>query len=95
MKMDGICGILQTSRLTMSEVELRTAVDLLNKEIKDRRARVLTSIKGTLRAGDSVSFLNNVDQRVIGEVMRVKTKKALVKVGGQTWDVPMGMLSKA
>lgn len=94
MNMDGILGIIQSTRLTMSEEELTTSVKLLNAEIKSRRERKFKQIKTGLRVGDVVSFINNDNERVVGEVKKVKTKKALVQVGKTSWDVPMGMLSK-
>ncbi len=91
--MNGILGIIQTTRLTMSEEELRGAIDMLIAERDGRRKRAFKKVKGSLRIGDAVSFINNSGERVTGEVTKVKTKKALVRVGNTNWDVPMGMLS--
>ena len=93
MSIDGIVGIVGTTRLTMTEDELNACVRLLNAEIKHRRDTNIKRVKNSIRQGDVVSFLNNDGNRVRGEVTRVKTKKALVKVGNTSWDVPMGMLS--
>ena len=91
--MHGIVGIIKSTRLTMSEEELAGCVHLLNEEIKHRRERRIKTVKSSIRKGDVVSFLNNERKRVTGEVTKVKTKKALVRVGNTSWDVPMGMLS--
>lgn len=92
--MNGLLELIKTTRLTMTEDELRAASSLLSAELSERRSRQLKSIKSTLRVGEVVSFINNDGKRVNGEVTKVKTKKALVRVGNQQWDVPMGMLSK-
>lgn len=92
--MNGLLELIKTTRLTMTEDELRAASSLLSAELTERRSRQLKSIKSTLRVGEVVSFINNDGKRVNGEVTKVKTKKALVRVGNQQWDVPMGMLSK-
>ena len=91
--MNGILGIIQTTRLTMSEEELRGAIDMLIAERDHRRERAFKKVKRALKKGDAVSFIDNSGKRVTGEVTKVKTKKALVQVGNTNWDVPMGMLS--
>lgn len=93
MSMDGIVGIVGTTRLTMTEDELNACVRLLNAELKHRRDTNIKKVKCSIRLGDVVSFLNNEGKRVRGEVTKVKTKKALVSVGSTSWDVPMGRLS--
>tara|TARA_A200000159_G_scaffold144868_1_gene150103 strand:- start:587 stop:871 length:285 start_codon:yes stop_codon:yes gene_type:complete len=91
--MNGIIGIIQTTRLTMSEEELQASIKLLIAERDGRRERAFKKVKFALKKGDAVSFINNSGERVTGEVTKVKTKKALVQVGNTSWDVPMGMLS--
>jgi len=93
--MDGLLGIIQTARLTMSEDELSAAMDLLRTEIEFRRGKAFNKMKLSLKTGDTVSFINNDGDRVLGEVKKVKQKKALVIVGNVQWDVPIGMLSAA
>jgi len=95
MNMNGLLGIIQTSRLTMSEDELSAAIDLLRAEIQFRRDKSFKSMKMSMKKGDAVSFINNDGERVVGEVKKVKQKKALVIVGSVQWDVPIGMLSAA
>jgi len=93
--MNGFLEVLRTARLTMSDDELSEAVQLLNNEKNTRRERAFKVNKGSMKAGDTVSFINNDGDRVLGEVKKVKQKKAIVVVGNVNWDVPIGMLSAA
>lgn len=95
MNKNGFLEVIRTARLTMSDDELFEAARMLTDERKARRDRALRQNKELLRVGDEVSFINNSGERVIGEITKVKTKKALVRVGSVSWDVPMGMLSAA
>ncbi len=95
MNKNGFLEVITTARLTMSDDELFEAQQLIQEERRVRRERALSENKRSLRVGDEVSFINNEGTRVIGEITKVKTKKALVRVGGVSWDVPMGMLSAA
>ena len=93
MRMDGIVGIIQSTKLTMSEEELTDCVTMLTNELKHRRETNLMNIKSNIGRGTVVSFINNEGTRISGEVTKVKTKKALVLVGNTSWDVPIGRLS--
>ena len=93
--MNGFLEVVRTARLTMSDDELNDAIQLLAKEKETRRERAFAINKGSMRAGDTVSFINNDGVRVLGEVKKVKQKKAIVIVGNTSWDVPIGMLSAA
>ena len=93
--MNGFLEVVRTARLTMSDDELNDAIQLLAKEKETRRERAFAINKGSMRAGDTVSFINNDGVRVLGEVKKVKLKKAIVIVGNTSWDVPIGMLSAA
>ena len=95
MNMNGFLEVIRTARLTMSEDELHEALVLLQDEKVLRRERAFSSNKGSMKAGDIVSFINNDGERVSGEITKVKQKKALVRVGDTSWDVPIGMLSAA
>ncbi len=95
MNKNGFLGVITTARLTMSDDELLEAQKLIQEERRVRRERAFSENKRSLRVGDEVSFINNEGTRVIGEITKIKTKKALVRVGGVSWDVPMGMLSAA
>ena len=93
--MNGFLEVVRTARLTMSEDELNEMGRLINEEIYARRDRAFKLNKSSLRKGDIVSFIDNDGKRVSGEITKVKQKKALVRVGDTSWDVPMGMLSAA
>ncbi len=95
MNKNGFLEVITTARLTMSDDELLEAQKLIQEERRVRRERAFSENKRSLRVGDEVSFINNEGTRVIGEITKIKTKKALVRVGGISWDVPMGMLSAA
>jgi|TARA_B100001094_G_scaffold44694_1_gene39502 exosome complex RNA-binding protein Csl4 len=95
MNKNGFLEVITTARLTMSDDELLEAQKLIQEERRVRRERAFSENKRSLRVGDEVSFINNEGTRVIGEITKIKTKKALVRVGGVSWDVPMGMLSAA
>ncbi len=76
--------------LSESELsELNRAVCRQLKSVRDRESR---RKRFMFSSGDSVSF-NGRNGYTEGEVVRVKRKKALVKVGMVTWDVPLNMLS--
>ena len=93
--MNGFLEVIRTARLTMSDDELNEMSRLLNDEVQTRRERAFSANKGSMKAGDIVSFINNEGVRVSGEITKVKQKKALVRVGDTSWDVPIGMLSAA
>ena len=93
--MNGFLEVVRTAALTMSDDELNDALQLLAKEKNTRRDRAFTVNKSSMRAGDTVSFINNEGVRVLGEIKKVKQKKAIVVVGSVNWDVPIGMLSAA
>ena len=93
MKNAGMLGVLESTRLTMTEDELSAAIGLLNEELTDRRERSFRKMKYSMKPGDIVSFIDNTGKRVEGEVKKVKQKKAIVNVGSTNWDVPIGMLS--
>ena len=93
MKNAGMLGLIESTRLTMSEDELSAAIGLLNEELTERRERSFKKMKYSMKPGDIVSFIDNTGKRVEGEVKKVKQKKAIVNVGSTNWDVPIGMLS--
>ena len=93
MKNAGMLGVLESTRLTMTEDELSAAIGLLNEELTERRERSFRKMKYSMKPGDIVSFIDNSGKRVEGEVKKVKQKKAIVNVGNTNWDVPIGMLS--
>ena len=78
--MNGFLEVVRTARLTMSDDELNDAIQLLAKEKETRRERAFAINKGSMRAGDTVSFINNDGVRVLGEVKKVKLKNEPVKI---------------
>jgi predicted RNA-binding protein with PUA-like domain len=94
--MNGLISVLKTSVLTMSSEELREALETCRSEINLRQSRAAVTNKRSMKAGDQVSFYNSRKQEtVVGEITKVKTKKAIVRVGNVNWDVPLSMLSAA
>jgi len=91
--MNGFIEVLQTARFTMSDDDLNKVCDLLSKERKLRRERASSKNRYTLKSGDKVSFMNADNRTMTGEIVRVKIKKAIIRVGGGNWDVPLSMLS--
>ena len=92
--MNGFIEVLETSRLTMSDDDLAIAIGLMNAERKLRRDRASSKNRNMLKSGDPVTFMNSrTNARMTGEIVRVKTKKAIVRVAGGNWDVPLSMLS--
>lgn len=88
-------AILETMLLTWSDDEVSQAWTLIGEEGKQRQTRRMQKMKYTLYPGDKVSFQGKKAGSVIGTIVRIKTKKAIVEVSGQNWDVPLAMLKKA
>jgi len=94
--MNGFLDLIETGRLTMSDDDLNKAAFLINEERKLRQKRAVKVNKRSMKAGDEVSFYNTREQkRMTGEITKVKVKKALVRVGNVSWDVPLSLLSAA
>ena len=87
-------NILHTLLLTWTDAEVSKAWGMIAKENKLRQKKRTRNMKSTLSAGDTVSFNGRKSGLVIGTIVRIKTKKAIVEVNGQRWDVPMSMLEK-
>jgi len=78
----------------LSESELRTLNFAVCDQLKSLRDRESARKRWLFSAGDKVSF-NGRRGFTEGTIVRVKRKKAIVKVGGVNWDVPLNMLSVA
>jgi preprotein translocase subunit YajC len=87
--------ILKTMLITWSDDEVSQAWTLVAEEGKQRQTRRTQNMKYTLVPGDRVSFQGRKSGSVTGTIVRIKTKKAIVEVSGQNWDVPLAMLKKA
>jgi len=79
-------------QLRLDEGELRE----LNQEVCSRLKQIRNVESGRMRhllsAGDKVSYSGRRGHTE-GVIVRVKRKKALVRVGVVTWDVPLSMLT--
>jgi hypothetical protein len=75
----------------LDENELIRLNDAVVYEIKAVRNRTAASKRFLFSPGDRVTWTGRKGTYE-GVVERVKLKKALVKVGVMTWDVPLGML---
>lgn len=87
--------ILKTMLLTWTDDEVSHAWGLIAEEGKLRKNKRTQNMKSSLSPGDTVSFNGRKSGAVTGHIVRIKTKKAIVEVAGQNWDVPLAMLKKA
>mgnify|MGYP003134111067 CR=1 FL=1 len=87
--------ILKTMLLTWSDSQVTKAWQLIAAEGKRRNESASQQMRYTLRVGDKVSFSGRKAGSVTGTIVRVKRKKAIVRVAGsRNWDVPLNMLKK-
>ena len=90
--------IFKTMALTLDDADFAAAFELMSIERKARSVRRLQTNRGKLRRGSLVEWTGNKSGTCTGEVVKVKTKKAIVKqtstgrAQGQNWDIPMSML---
>jgi hypothetical protein len=91
--MNSNMDILKTMLLTWSDDEVSKAWTLVAEEGNLRKAHRTKNMKSALTSGDKVSF-NGRTGLISGTIVRIKTKKAIVEVAGQNWDVPLSMLKK-
>ena len=95
MKDNQNMNILKTMLLTWSDDQVSEAWRIVAAEGKLRQERKATNLRGQLVEGDRVSFTGRKVGSVTGTIVRVKRKKAIVRVGGsRNWDVPLSMLKK-
>lgn len=66
----------------------RAAVDC----IKAKRSAVAAAKRHLFKPGDQVQY-DGRRGHTVGEIVRVKRKNAVVKVGPERWNVPLSMLS--
>ena len=67
----------------------------ISKEGTARRNKKTEDARFSLKAGDKVFFEGSRSGPCHGTIVRVKRKKAIVKVpGSRNWDVPLSMLTK-
>jgi len=93
--------IFRTMALTLTDAEFQEAFQIMCEERNGRRDRKLKENKHTLRVGSIVEWQGSKSGACTGEVIKVKTKKAIVmqtnggnlKYNGTNWDIPMSMLT--
>ena len=73
------------------ENELIRLNKILVGRIKAVRNRNAALKRHTLKTGQKVCWQGRLGE-MKGTIVRVKRKKAICNVGGQTWDVPLSML---
>ena len=88
MTLEDIIGRLSTFR---EEQLLRINSEVV-AELKAQRRREAQRKRFLFQSGDRVTWTGRKGT-FEGIVERVKQKKALVKVGVMTWDVPLNMLN--
>lgn len=91
-------SIFRTMALTLNDADFEAAFHIMCEERNDRRQRRMMNNKATLSEGSIVEWTGSKSGSCTGEVVRVKTKKAIVKQTsagrhqGTNWDIPMSML---
>ena len=90
MTLEDIIGRLSTFR----EDQLLRINSEVVAELKAQRRRESQRKRFLFQSGDRVTWTGRKGT-FEGIVQRVKQKKALVKVGVMTWDVPLNMLNAA
>ena len=92
--------VFRTMALTLTDAEFQEAFEIMCEERNDRRQRRMMNNKVALQPGSIVEWSGSKSGACTGEVVRVKTKKAIVKQTGggnlrhvgTNWDIPMSML---
>jgi len=92
-------GIFQTMALTLDDAEFEEAFQIMAVERIARQDNRTRQNKGKLRVGSIVEWSGSKSGACTGEVIKVKTKKAIVQQTqgllqhkGTNWDIPMSML---
>ena len=93
--------VFRTMALTLSDADFQEAFQIMCEERNHRRDRRLKDNKHALRVGSIVEWQGSKSGACTGEVVKVKTKKAIVKQTnggnleyiGTNWDIPMSMLT--
>lgn len=90
--------IFKTMALTLNDADFEAAFGIMQNERDGRRVKRSMENKTKLRKGSVVEWSGSKSGSCTGEVVRVKTKKAIVKqtssgaYQGTNWDIPMSML---
>ena len=72
-------------------IELNQFVVATIKHVRNEEAR---KMKRQLFVGAKVSFRDNDGRMAEGSIIKVMRKTAKIKVGGETWRVPLNLLTK-
>ncbi len=86
--------------VTLNDADFEEAFEIMCQERNLRRDKRMLNNKRSLRVGSIVEWTGGKSGSCTGEVVRVKTKKAIVKQTqggnlrhiGTNWDIPMSML---
>ena len=94
--MNNDLDILKTVLTAWTDNQLDEANSMMKIEARRRRENRTTVNKVSMQAGDIVIFDGVKSGACTAEIVRVKTKKAIVRdtTTGMRWDVPLGMLRK-
>jgi hypothetical protein len=94
--MNNDLDLLKTLLTTWTDEQLNRAKAMTIAETSRRGTRRAVDNKGSLSPGDAVRWQGNKSGTCAGNIIRVKTKKAIVRDSstGLNWDVPLSMLSK-
>lgn len=90
--------VFRTMALTLSDADFAEAFQIMCEERNSRRDKRMADNKATLSEGSIVEWSGSKSGACTGEVVRVKTKKAIVKQTSPgrhqftNWDIPMSML---
>ena len=90
--------IFRTMALTLNDADFEAAFHIMCEERNTRRDKRMADNKATLSEGSIVEWQGAKSGACTGEVVRVKTKKAIVKQTSPgrhqftNWDIPMSML---
>ena len=87
--------ILSTLLVTWSDEQLLEAYRMVSGEYNERKKEKAANNKSKLYPSCKVSWTGKRTGSCTGSVVRVKTKKAIVKDDktGTRWDIPMSMLT--
>jgi hypothetical protein len=88
--------ILRTLLTTWTDEQLNRAKSMTVEEARRRGTQRAVDNKCSMSPGDMVSWRGNKSGTCTGNIIKVKTKKAIVRDSstGLNWDVPLSMLTK-
>jgi len=87
-------SILNAINSISSTDEMNEVIELIKIKQKQLRAFKAQSVKSSLFVGAQVK-INSKSGVEHGEVTKINRTKAVVKINGQLWNCPLGMLEVA